>query len=194
MTPAFPDTGRERKRGPLLSARLPHAAGAQVAHATRSRVVDRNGVAGNFDVVFSFVSVLRADGVPIGDGDPVAPNAELSPARRVARSDRATTVDFQLTVNGNAADLHRDPARARDTSRREWLLTLARPSATGEHERRARRGRRIVATTRFVTEAQTRDPATLMAFPNPFDDELGTHFSFTLTGGEPADVRCASSP
>jgi flagellar hook assembly protein FlgD len=27
-----------------------------------------------------------------------------------------------------------------------------------------------------------------MAFPNPFDDELGTHFSFTLSGAGPADV------
>jgi flagellar hook capping protein FlgD len=76
-----------------------------------------------------------------------------------------------------------------DPSGRQWLLSWTHhPYAAGRHVVKAAVTGSATSVHPFQVVPQV-GIANLMNFPNPFDDELGTRFTFTLTGDEPADLR-----
>jgi hypothetical protein len=184
VTPAFPDT-------------LPSGGGGRHYHlslvSTLSvgrenfilRLTDRYGVGAEFDVVFEFATELFAGGVPVQAGDIVAPDAALT--LLVLSPGRVEPDSLRLTVDGAPQAFTSQLARG-DTTGRQYLLSWTHsPYAEGDHAVRLQAPGGLSLENRFRVETRfaLRDA---LAFPNPFDDELGTRFLFTLTGDAPADV------
>ena len=78
-----------------------------------------------------------------------------------------------------------------DTSGREWILTWTHaPYPAGNHVVRLT----VNGGGNYDHQFQVLSGSGALAlqdainFPNPFEDELGTHFSFYLLAGAPADV------
>ena len=79
-----------------------------------------------------------------------------------------------------------------DASGREWILTWTHtPYPIDDYEARL-----VVAGGGTYTHHFRVDVGggelridNVAAFPNPFDEELGTHFSFSLVSGAPVDVQ-----
>src|SRR5206468_10816776 len=93
------------------------------------RTTDRNGVAGRFDIVFQFSTVLRYNAASLSDGDAVPPDAS-APGRPagtglsllVVSPQRVGATDFALTLDGLSQPYFAAPAGT-DTSEREWVLS-----------------------------------------------------------------------
>jgi hypothetical protein len=185
LTPAFPDTGVGSGGGRSYHLSF---AGALTAGSYRYviRTLDRNGVPGRLDVVFQFLTQLRAAGAPIGDGDAVAAAADLSV---LILSPTPIDPIAQVELRLNDAPLVFSAQRTeRDTSGREWVLSWNHdPYPPGRYEVDVYLDGTAVGTHVFNVESSAR-LENLIAFPNPFDDELGTRFSFSFTGSEPFDL------
>jgi hypothetical protein len=184
LTPAFPDTAQTGGGGRRyhLSYRTTLSAGPL---RYTFRVVDRYGVTARFEVVFEFQTLLFAGGVPLADGDLVAPDVRL--ALLVLSPGTVAPDSLRLGVDGLPQAFDAEPARG-DTTGRQYLLSWTHaPYAEGTHEVRLEAPGNQAATHTFRVETRfaLRDA---LAFPNPFDDELGTRFVFTLTGATPADL------
>jgi hypothetical protein len=139
----------------------------------------------SFDVVFEFRTQLFAGGVPIQPNDIVAPDAVLT--LLVLSPGTVDPDSLRLFVDGSAQPFTFELARG-DTTGRQYLLGWSHaPYAQGAHTVRleAPGGLTVDHTFRVETLFGLRDA---LAFPNPFDDDLGTRFVFTLTGETPADV------
>jgi hypothetical protein len=185
LTPPFPDTGPGSGGGRRF--KLDYSATlAPGSYRYVVRAVDRNGLAITFDVVFEFQTVLRADNRPIITGDPVRPAADLS-LLILSPSPIDPSTDMELILNG--APLTFTPAPFnQDTTRREWVLAWSHtPYAPGNYTLQVRLlGQQVSVFTFRVGGSVALE--NLMAFPNPFDEELGTRFSFTYTGPDVFDL------
>jgi len=184
LSPSFPDTlaggaGGHRYHLTLVTSLV---AGEMTYTIT---VRDRYGIEVSFDVVFQFDTQLYAGGVPVQKNDIVAPDAQLS--LLVLSPYTLDPASLRLRVDGDSVHFDWEPARG-DPSGRQFLLTWSHaPYADGTHVVRleapgapsAEHLFRVV--TRFALGGA-------YAFPNPFDDELGTRFVFTLTGRAPVDL------
>ncbi len=185
VTPAFPDTGAGSTgaRRFHLVYRTSLASGS---YRYILRTTDRNGLPSRFDIVFQLQAQLRAEGAPIRDGDPVSSTANLS-LLFLSPIPLTPATDIELRVNGTPQPFAFVPAN-NDTSSREWLLSWTHlPYAAGTYSLEIRLQGTLVATVTFtVTDAVSfRD---LMAFPNPFDNEYGTRFSFMFDSPAPFDL------
>jgi hypothetical protein len=184
LTPAFPDTALSGQGGRRyhLSCTTTLSAGREVFTI---RLTDRYGVTASFDVVFEFRTQLYAGGVPVQPNDIVAPDAVLT--LLVLSPGTVDPDSLHLFVDGSSQFFTSELARG-DTTGRQYLLGWSHaPYAQGVHTVRleAPGGLIVDHTFRVETRFALRDA---LAFPNPFDDELGTRFVFTLTGETPADV------
>lgn len=185
LTPAFPDTGRTGTAGRRY--RLSYLTRLDVGNYKYTiRTEDAHGVPGVFDVVFRFFAVIRADQAPILDGDPVRADAELGLFVASPRPIVDPLAEFRLFLDGNPISFTPLP---QEPTGRDWILSL--PAATyapGVHTLRLEvtGGFEILRT--FSVEARTL-LQNAFAFPNPFDDDAGTYFSFFLTTSGPANVR-----
>jgi len=188
LTPAFPDTGAGTAGG-----RRFHIDYRTTLDPTSYRytiiTLDRFGVPGSFDVVFQFLTQLRLDGNPIAHNDPVPPNAALS-LQVLSPTPLVPVADLTLTVDGVVQPFTPVAANA-DTSGREWILTWTHaPYPTGNHVVRLT----VNGGGNYDHQFQVLSGSGALAlqdainFPNPFEDDFGTHFSFYLLAGAPADV------
>lgn len=188
ITPAFPDTSPASGRGRRYHLSFRDTLIAD-NHRYTIRTVDQNGRVNPFDVVFTFDTVLLADGAPVADLDVISPNAQLSLRVLSPRSlDPAT--DLTLVVGGPQA--FQFTADNGDTSGREWLLTWTHaPYPFGETSVELTADNGAIRVHRFRvnvlgSELRIQNP---LAFPNPFEDDLGTHFSFTVESASATDIR-----
>ena len=190
VTPVFPDTsvsasGRGRRytlvfRDSLLAD----------SYRYTLRTVDENGRVSTFDVVLAFETVLIADGAPVNDLDVISPNATLT-LRVLSPKPLDPATDLTLRVGGVVQPFTFAPANG-DTSGREWVLSWTHaPYPFGETSVELTAENGAVRIHRFrvnVLGAELRIENPL-AFPNPFEDDLGTHFSFTVESASATDVR-----
>lgn len=188
LTPAFPDTlpgsSGGRRYQLVLDTTLTAENQSWVFHTT-----DRYGVQGQFEVKFELQSVLRAEGLPINDGDAVAPTANLS-LLVLSPAPLDPPNDLTLTVNGAAQPFAATPAPG-DTSQREWVLAwshAAYPIDQYEVALSIRNGPTLRHRFRVVVGGNELRLENAFAFPNPFDDHVGTYFTFNLVSGSPADL------
>jgi hypothetical protein len=151
------------------------------------RTIDVNGTAAKFEIVFRFFVVLRADGVTITPGDPVRPEAVLELLVISPRPITSPQDEFALRINGQSTPFTATHA-AGDLSGREWILTWDHaPYASGRYDIALDVPGGYVLTSAFTVATRTAIQ-NAFAFPNPFDEELGTHFTFTLEGDGPANL------
>ena len=184
ITPAFPDTaaGGQGGRHYHLGLVSTLTVGRRIYTL---RITDRFGVNSSFDVVFDFQTQLFAGGVPLQPNDLVASDASLS--LLVLSPGTLDPDSLHLTVDGASQPFTHQPARG-DQTGRQFLLTWDHaPYADGAHVLRLAAPGGLADELRFqvLSRFALRDA---LAFPNPFDDDLGTRFVFTLTGGTAADV------
>jgi hypothetical protein len=188
LTPSFPDTF------PGSSGGRRYALDYRTTLAPRStrytfRTTDRYGLPSTFDVVFAFQTVLRAEGNPISDGDAVSPTANLSILLlSPAPVDPAT--EITLTVNGTGQPFTATP-NVGDPSGREWVLAWTHAAyPIDEYDVAVAVAGGETQTRRFSVQIGGSDLRldNAMAFPNPFEEDRGTSFSFTLVSGAPADM------
>ena len=189
VTPAFPDSGDASKGGRRYHVTyLTSLPPDNVTFTFDTQ--DRYGVPRTFDAVFQFQTVLRAEGAPIGNNEVIARNAQLtlsvlSPAPLVLPN------NLTLTLNGNPMPYTFVAANG-DTTGREWLLTLPHSDfANGTYTLQVSAAGGATTTHVFqVTAGGDRvSISNALAFPNPFDDQVGTYFSFQLGGPAAADVQ-----
>lgn len=188
VTPAFPDTldpsGQGRRyhisyRDPLIANSFRYT----------FRSADRYGVAGVFDVVFAFQTVLRADGIVVADGDQVAPGAAMA-LTVLSPAPLAPGADLTLKVNGQPQPFSAAPANG-DTTRRQWTLTWDHapfPVGNDVVELGAGGGATRYHSFRVSVSGGEIRLENALAFPNPFNDDRGTQFSFNLVSATSADL------
>ena len=188
LTPPFPDTtatGLGGRRYHLSYGATMEAESYRYTLNTR----DRNRVLGDFDVNFLFLTQLRVDDIPIADGDPVAPTANLT-MRVLSPRPMNPATELILTINGLAQPFTATPV-AGDASGREWTLAWTHaPYPIDHYDARLAVAGGTTQTRSFsvVVGANDLDLRSLVAFPNPFD-ETGTAFSFVLAAAAPADIQ-----
>jgi hypothetical protein len=184
LTPAFPDTAVSGGGG--RHYHLSYTSTLSTGQETYTfRLTDRYGVRVDFEVVFEFRTQLFAGGVPVQANDVVAPDAALT--LLVLSPGTLNPDSLRLLVDGAPQGFTYTLARG-DTSGRQYVLAWTHaPYATGGHTVRLEVPGGLVLDSRFRVETRFALRQAL-AFPNPFDDGLGTRFVFTLTGEAPADV------
>jgi hypothetical protein len=173
VTPTFPDTGVG-------------STGARRFHLVYRTTLGAGGVAGRFEIGCQLQTQLRAGAATIRDGDPIASDAELS-LLLLSPTPIDPDEQLQLRLNGDALPFTYVPAN-NDTSGREWMLTWSHePYPPGTYTLQTLLLDTPAATNTFrVTDGvRFRD---LMTFPNPFDNEYGTRFSFTFEGPATFDL------
>ena len=149
------------------------------------QLTDRYGVSASFDVVFEFQTQLFAGGVPVQAGDVVAPDAALT--LLVLSPGTVDPDSLVLEVDDAVQPFVWTLARG-DTTGRQYLLAWEHePYAGGAHVVRLHAPGGLALESPFRVEDRFA-LAGALAFPNPFDDDAGTRFVFTLTGAGPADV------
>ena len=188
LSPPFPDTspGGGGGRRFHLVYRTQLTSGTY-RYTLRSR--DRYGVITKFDVVFAFQTVLRDAGRPLRNGDPVARNADLT-LLVLSPNTLDPARDLVLTIDGANQVFTATPANG-DVTRRQfvlsWMYPPYPPYPPGTHVLRLDVQGSLAATHEFRVVPSLR-LAQLMNFPNPFDDEVGTRFTFDLLSDAPADL------
>lgn len=186
LTPAFPDTERAGSAGRRYHLTYFTQLGQGAYHYT-IRVTDVVGVPTKFDVVFRFLTVLKADGATLTNGDPVKPDAQLELLVISPRPVVDPQTAFALSINGTSVPFTATHA-PNDPSGREWILTWTHtPYAVGDYRVDLVVEGQFTFTSSFRVETRTA-LQNVFAFPNPFDEQLGTHFSFTLEGDAAANV------
>jgi hypothetical protein len=189
LTPPFPDTGPGGNGGRRyhLSYTTPVRPG--VLRYTL-RTVDRYGLATDFAVVFQFSSHLLAAGNVLAENDAVLPNAPLS-----LRLALPTPLADPLTQIALAVDSlpQAFTATVLDTVGRNVTLNWSHaPYAFGTHrvDVTVFDSLKVAHHFRVVDqqEAGNRLLQSVMAFPNPFDEEVGTTFGMYLVADQAADV------
>jgi hypothetical protein len=191
LTPAFPDTAASGRGGRRyhLSYTTPLRPG--ILRYTL-RTIDRYGLRSDFNVVLPFLTQLRVSDNALAENDAVAPAADLS--LKITVPTPVTDVQAQLKVEVDSLPLAPTfTATATDTTGRGWILRWTHsPYPVGSH---------IVDLTahdvlhsrhhfRVVDEGSSagRLLQDVVAFPNPFDEQVGSTFSFYLLADGPADV------
>jgi hypothetical protein len=184
ITPPFPDTAATGRGGRRYHLSYVTTLATSSLRYT-VQVTDRYGVIQRFDAVFKFETGLFCDGVPVQPNDIVAPDAALT--LLVLSPGTVDPDSLRLFVDASAQAFTSQLARGDTTGRQYFLGWKHAPYAQGAHTVRleAPGGAAFEHRFRVETNFALRDA---LAFPNPFDDERGTRFVFTLTGGSPADV------
>jgi hypothetical protein len=190
LTPPFPDTTVAGNGGRRyhLSFTTPLTTGIDrfVIH-----IQDRYGLANDFAVVMPFFTQLRVAGNVMAENDAVTPDAALS--LKVVIPIPITDPLTQMSVALDSIPLPQFQAVALDTTSRQWLLTWAHaPYAAGPHVVRFT----AQGTLRHDHHFRVLDPLAaggrllrdVLAFPNPFEEQLGTTFSMYVLADQPADV------
>jgi hypothetical protein len=189
LAPAFPDTAAAGRGGRRYHLSFVTPVRAGVIRYTL-RTVDRHGLQNDFNLVFPFFTQLRVGDNALIENDPVTPVADLS-----LKVILPTPVADPLAELAVAVDSLPQPftATATDTTGRAWILrwthdpypggshrveVTALDSLRGEH--RFRVVDRLAGADRMLKD--------VIAFPNPFDDRLGSAFSYYLLADGPADV------
>jgi hypothetical protein len=190
VSPAFPDTagggvfgGRHFR---VVYRTQPEANSADYI----VMVKDKNGLVQRTVVVLKLDGVLRSSNAPINDGDPVAPNAQMSLQLLSPRPLASPQTEIALTINGQAQAFTATPAPG-DVSNREWILSWTHADyPIDDYAVMAAVQNGGTITHHFKVTASSGQLAVqnLIPFPNPFDNS-GLHFSFLLAGGENADVK-----
>jgi hypothetical protein len=188
VTPAFPDTGDAGSGGRRF--RLVHRS-TLVPNTFRYviRTADRYGVPSTFEAVFDYFAQLRVSGTAIANGDAVAPEADLS-LLVLSPKPIDPLADLTLTINGNAQAFTAAPANG-DASGREWILGWshgAYPIDDYNVRLVAAGGAARDLLFRVTVGAGELRLANVLNFPNPFEENLGTQFSFSIQSGSPTDV------
>ncbi len=184
ITPAFPDTAATGHGGRRYHLSYVTTIAASSLRYTL-RITDRYGVTQSFDIVFEFQTGLFSGGVPVQPNDIVAPDAALT--LLVLSPGTLDPDSLRLAVDGSPQPFTSELARG-DTTGRQYLLAWSHaPYPQGTHTVRLEAPGGVVKEHTFRVENRfaLRDA---LAFPNPFDDDLGTRFVFTLTGETPSDV------
>ncbi len=184
LTPSFPDT---LVNGGRFYALRYDTTLAAATYSYVIRTTDRFDVTTTFRIPFDFATVLRVDGAAIADGDIVAPDANLSLLVLVPRP--VTPAEMILTVAGQPQAFVATGAPG-DTSGREWVLSWTHgplPKGVNAAEL-AIGGERRTRTFSVTSGADALRLEQVAAFPNPFEDDLGCHFSFVLNTGARADL------
>jgi hypothetical protein len=189
LTPAFPETAAAGRGGRRyhLSYTTPLRPG--ILRYTL-RTVDRYGLTSDFNVVFQFFTQLRAGGNPLIENDAVSPNADIS--LKVILPTPVTAPQTQLILEVDSLS-QAFAAVSLEATGREWLLTWTHnPYAAGTHRveltaldslKRAHHFRVLDGLS-----AQNRLLRDVVAFPNPFDEQVGSTFSYYLIADGPTDV------
>ncbi len=189
LTPAFPDTAAAGLGGRRYHLSYVTPVRAGVLRYTL-RTVDRYGVQTDFNVVFPFFTQLRVSDNPMVENDAVTPAADLS---------LLVTLPAPLTDPVNQMTLEVDAivqpftATATDATQRTWILRWTHaPYANGNHVVELTALDSLHAEHRFRVvdqlAAEGRMLRDVMAFPNPFDDQVGSAFSYYLLADGPADI------
>jgi hypothetical protein len=152
------------------------------------RATDRFGVVTQFTAPFVFTTVMRVDGSAITDGDVVAPDADVSLLVLVP-TPVDPDQDLQLLVNG-LPQTFSYLANPGDASGREWILSWVHgPFPKGDNNVALTIGSETrTRTFRVSGGADALAIEQVAAFPNPFEDDLGCHFSFVLNTGAYCDL------
>jgi hypothetical protein len=186
LTPAFPDTtdasGGGRRYHVVYRTHL--TAGT---YTYRFRTVDRYGTPGRFDAAFRFETQFSAEGGVIRDGDVVGPNAAFSYLVLSPAPLNDPVNELALFLNGQRLTFVATPYN-NDQSKREWVLTWTHgPYPDGNYRLDLDVMGVRAATHTFQVKSQfaMQNP---LAFPNPFNDERGTVFSFYLESDRPSKV------
>jgi hypothetical protein len=189
LTPTFPDTAAAGLGGRRyhLSYTTPVRPG--VLRYTL-RTTDRYGLVNVFNVVFQFFTELRVSGNPLIENDPVSPAAELS--LKVVLPLPITDPQTQLGLEVDSL-AQAFTATALDAAGREWLLSWTHspyPGGTHRVEMTALASLNRVHHFRVVDgmAAENRLLRDVLAFPNPFDDQVGSVFSFYVLADGATDV------
>ena len=189
LTPAFPDTGVGGLGGRRyhLSYTAPLRPG--VLRYTL-RTTDRYGVASDFNVVLPFFTILRYSGNPMAENDAAVPTASLSLKVVLPTPIADPQTEFKLEVADTTVIFR---ATQLDLIGRTWLLEWDHePYGLGIHAVEFTALDSLTSTHRFrVVDAAGTGARLLrdvLAFPNPFEDEIGTSFSIYLLSQGPADV------
>jgi hypothetical protein len=186
LTPALGDTSTDQRAFHLTyrTSLTPNS------YLYTIRSMDREGTAGTFDVLLPFQCVLRAEGTPINDGDPVAPSANLS-LLVISPTPVHPASDLTLTLNGIAQPFDTVMV-AGDPTGRQWVLSWTHPPYPIDNY-----------TLRLTTSGGAEcdhlfkvqigggelQLENALAFPNPFDEDPGTVFSFLAVSGAPVNVQ-----
>ena len=189
LTPAFPDTAASGRGGRRYHLSFVTPLRAGVVRYT-IRTLDRYGLQNDFKVVFPFSTQLRVSDNPLAENDAVTPNADLSLRLTVPTPITDPPAQIKLDVDSLAQAF---TATALDTTRREWILRWTHdPYPSGNHlvELTALDSLRHAHRFRVVDRLAGGDRMLrdVIAFPNPFDDQIGSAFSYYLLADGPADV------
>ncbi|MBI1796083.1 MAG: hypothetical protein HYR74_03415 [Candidatus Eisenbacteria bacterium] len=189
LTPPFPDTGPAGSGGRRfhLSFTTPVRPGTL---RYTLRTVDRYGLNTDFAVVFQFASQLLASGNVLAENDAVPPTTPLA-----LRLELPTPAGNPATQIALMVDSLPQPfsAAVLDTIGRRFLLNWNHtPYGFGTH----RVDVAAFDSLKLAHHFRVVDPAAagnrllqnVLAFPNPFDEEVGTTFGLYLIADQPADV------
>ena len=196
VTPAFPDTAN----GGTFGGRH-----FRIVYTTQPlarnidyivMVKDRNGLVQRNTVTLRLDGLLRSGGTPINDNDEVSPSAALSLLLLSPRPVASPLTELTLTVNGQPQAFTASPVASDTTStgahsQREWILSWAHPNYAIDNydvQLSVQGGGSVTRRFRVTGASGQLAVRDLIPFPNPFDNS-GTNFSFTLLGGEDADVK-----
>jgi hypothetical protein len=196
ITPAFPDTAGG---GSFGGRHFRIVYRTQPAARTADYIVmvkDRNGLTQRTDVRLQLDGVLRVSNAPINDNDEVAPSAAMSLALLSPRPIANPQTELTLTINGQpqpftATAVPSDTTGTGAPSGREWILSWQHanyPIDAYAVVLAVQGGGNVTRRFRVTAASGSLALRDLIPFPNPFDNS-GTHFSFTLLGGEDADVK-----
>jgi Peptidase family C25/Propeptide_C25 len=188
LSPAFPDTAAGSSGGRRYHLTY-HTILEPRPSYYRFRTTDRYGVQSTFSAYFEFFTQLRADGVPLADGDPISPTAAMT---MLVRSPKPLVpgTDLTLAVNGVDVPFTFQPAPG-DPSGREWVLAWAHgPYGIDLYTvvLAVSGGVPQQHTFRVTTGPNDLQLLNVFNFPNPFQEENGTAFSFFLAASGPVDV------
>ncbi len=193
ITPSFPDTGAASKGGRRFHLTFRGTLTAD-SYTYSIRTQDRYGLLRTFDVLLPFQTVLRADGTVIGPGETVAPGSVLA-LTVLSPAPLNLPGGLTVTLTGPAGPVTVPytftPANG-DTTGREWVLAIPHdPFAAGDYQLVAQANGGASSTHVFSVDAGGSSVRiqNAFAFPNPFDDQRGTYFSFRLGGPSAADVQ-----
>ena len=188
VMPSFPDTSAASHGGRRYNVAI-DTTGVPRTFSYLFETTDRYGITAQHEALFTFETTLRAGGQLVNDGDPVAPTADLT-LQVLSPAPVNPTNDLTLTINGQPVPFAATPLGG-DPSGREWTLSWTHPpypidtyvlqldvngGATRLHVFNVQVG---------GSELRIDNP---IAFPNPFQEDIGTHFSFTLVSGVSANV------
>ena len=189
VSPAFPDTAASGLGGRRyhLSYTTPIRPGV-VRYTVRTD--DRYGLRNDFNLVFPFYTQLRVSDNPLAENDAVTPAADLSLKLTLPTPIADPPRQLALAVDSVAQAF---VATATDTTGRQWVLRWTHDAYVPGHHRlvltaldslRGEHRFRVVDQL-AGGEHMLRE---VLAFPNPFDDQLGTSYSYYLLSDGPADV------